>query len=158
MKAGQEKSSRSVLSVVLALAVVLLLGFALAVASRAGSAPSEDERVAELSSQVRCPTCRGLSAQESSAPAAAAVRNEIGRLVDEGKSDDEVLSYFVARYGDSALMEPPSDGAGLYVWALPLAVLAVGITVLVGALSRWRRPGQVASIDDLDLVRKELDL
>ena len=136
----------------------LVLVGALAVGSGGRSGPpTEDQRVQRISSVVRCPTCRGLSAAQSDAPPAEAIREEVRRRVQAGETDAEVKGYLVSRYGEDILLQPKTDGVGILVWALPL----IGVTVAVGGLvlvlrKRRTRPGAKVSAADKALVEEAL--
>ena len=138
--------------------LALVLVGALAVGSRGQSGPpTEDQRVRRITSVIRCPTCRGLSAAQSDAPSAESIRDEVRRRVQMGETDAQVKGYLVSRYGEDILLQPKAEGVGLLVWALPLigAVGAVGGLVLV--LRRRRvRPGRGVSDADQELVDKAL--
>ena len=82
----------------LLLAVVVLVSLAVG-ASGSDGADSDAARSARLAKQVRCPTCRGLSAAESDAKAAQAVRAEIRSRVEAGESDENIRAYLASRYG-----------------------------------------------------------
>ena len=139
------------------LLAVVLVG-ALYVGSRTASGPpTEDERVHRIASVVRCPTCRGLSAAQSDAPPAEAIREEVRRRVQAGESDGEIKDYLVSRYGEDILLEPEAEGVGIVVWALPVlgGVVAVGGLALV--LRRRRvRPGRTATAADEALVARAM--
>ncbi len=95
----------------LVLAAVLV--GALVVGARSdGSAPTSAERAAALAADLRCPICRGQSVLDSDAPAAAAIRSEIARRVDEGQSDEEILAYVDSRFSESLRLTPPRCGEG----------------------------------------------
>ncbi len=136
----------------------LVLVGALAVGSGGRSGPpTEDQRVRRISSVVRCPTCRGLSAAQSDAPPAEAIREEVRRRVQAGETDAEVKGYLVSRYGEDILLQPKTDGVGILVWALPL----IGVTVAAGGLvlvlrKRRTRPGAKVSDADKALVEEAL--
>ena len=136
----------------------LVLVGALAVGSGGRSGPpTEDQRVQRISSVVRCPTCRGLSAAQSDAPPAEAIREEVRRRVQAGETDAEVKGYLVSRYGEDILLQPKAEGVGLVVWALPL----IGVTVAVGGLvlvlrKRRMQPGTKVSDADKALVEEAL--
>ena len=135
------------------LMAVVLLG-ALAIGAQGDSGPAtEDQRVERISSVVRCPTCRGLSAAQSDAPSAEAIREEVRRRVRAGETDGQIKGYMISRYGEDILLQPRSK----LVWALPI----VGVVVVVGALAfllRRRRmgPAPTASADDEALVAKAM--
>ena len=136
----------------------LVLVGALAVGGRGRSGPAtEDQRVHRVASVIRCPTCRGLSAAQSEAPAAASIRDEIRRRVQLGEPDGEIKAYLVSRYSADILLEPEAKGIGVVVWALPIigGVLAVGGLALVVRRNRIR-PGRRVSADDQALVEEAL--
>jgi cytochrome c-type biogenesis protein CcmH len=118
-----------------------------------------DQRIAHLAEQVRCPTCAGLSVAQSNAPLAVSAKDEIAQQVSAGRSDQQIRDYFVSRYGDSALMTPSKHGAAGAVWLLPVVL---GVVLLAGAtvaLRRWRaaRPDRkTPSDDDRQLVADAL--
>ena len=116
----------------------LLLALVLAVALFAGARshggpPTVNQRVHRIASQVRCPTCEGLSADESDAAASRAIRVDIRRRVEQGQSDGEIRAYLVSRFGQEILLKPPASGVGGLVWALPVIAF---ICVAAGLLSR----------------------
>ncbi|HVE47959.1 MAG TPA: cytochrome c-type biogenesis protein CcmH [Acidimicrobiales bacterium] len=117
------------------------------------------ERADHISSEVRCPTCEGLSAAESESPASLAIRKEIRRRVDSGQSDDEIRSFLVGRYGHDILLRPGATGIAALVWALPVAVLVCALAGLAVAFRRWRARAAldgIATPDDRLLVDQAL--
>ncbi len=138
------------------LAVVLVL--ALAVGNRHDGGPRTNaERVADLSAELRCPTCRGQSVLESDAPAAAAIRTEIARRIDEGQGEEEIKAYLVDRFTPSILLTPPRSGVAALVWVLPVAGLVVAVAALTVAFRRWHSQ-TAATVDDDDRMRVALAL
>ncbi len=135
-----------------------LLGVVLAGALFVGSQgrsgpPTDDQRVQRISSVVRCPTCRGLSAAQSDAPPAEAIRDEVRRRVEAGETDAQIKDYMVSRYGEDILLQPRSA----LVWVLPIVGIAVAVGGLVLVLRRRRvRPGPKISDADQDLVDRAL--
>jgi cytochrome c-type biogenesis protein CcmH len=134
--------------------LALVLVGALAVGSRGQSGPpTEDQRVQRISSVIRCPTCRGLSAAQSDAPSAEAIRDEVRRRVQEGETDSQIKAYLISRYGEDILLQPRSK----LVWALPV----LGVGAAVGGLGlvlrrRRARPGGTASDEDQALVERAM--
>ena len=134
--------------------LALVLAGALAVGSRGEPGPpTEDQRVQRIASVVRCPTCRGLSAAQSDAPSAEAIRDEVRRRVQEGETDAQIKSYLISRYGEDILLQPKSR----LVWALPVIGGAAAVGGLVFVLRRRRvKPGPTASDADEALVARAL--
>ena len=126
------------------LAVLLVvLAIALAFGSGLGSsvAPTAAARAAAIDSQVRCPSCEDLSVAQSSASAAIAVRHEVARMVNAGRTDQQVEQALVAQYGSTILLRPPASGLTGLVWLLPALGGAIAAGV-VGTLF-WRRARQL---------------
>ena len=121
------------------IALVVVVAIALGIGARSSGPRSTAARVDELSHGIKCPTCSGQSAAESDAPASIAIREEIARLVRDGRSDGEIRAHFVNRYGRDILLTPESTGLGAVVWALPVAAGVVAVAGLGFAFRRWRR-------------------
>lgn len=140
------------------IAMGLVLAVALTFGSIGDRAPrTEAERVRALASEVRCPTCQNLSAAESDAKAAQAVRDEIRTRVRRGETNEQIRGFLVSRYGDEIVLKPKTSGVAGLVWVIPVLgglVVAVG---LVAAFRRWKREGSVeVSEDDRALVEEAL--
>ena len=131
----------------LGLAVVVAASLAVGTAGTGGP-PTAAERKAHLASELRCPTCRGQSVRDSDAPAAAAIRAEIGRRVDEGQSDEEILAYVDGKFPESLRLTPPASGLGALVWALPVVALVAAVAGLAVAFRRWQADPLPAPTDD----------
>lgn len=119
--------------------LVVVVAGALVVGTRTDGPPTDAERVDAIAHSVRCPTCRGQSVADSDAPAAANVRTDIVRRVEEGESDDEIRSALAARFGESILLTPPRSGVAGLVWVLPVLGLVAAAAGLTFAFRRWRR-------------------
>jgi cytochrome c-type biogenesis protein CcmH len=134
--------------------LALVLVGALAVGSQGRSGPpTEDQRVERISSVVRCPTCRGLSAAQSDAPSAEAIRDEVRRRVQLGETDAQIKDYLISRYGEDILLQPRSR----LVWVLPMVGGAAAVGGLVFVLRRrGARPGRKVSEADEALVAKAM--
>lgn len=138
------------------MAVVLVAALAVAGGGQAGP-PTEDQQVERIADKVRCPTCRGLSAADSDAPAATAIRDEIRRRLREGQSEGQIKGYLVERFSGSILLEPEAEGIGTLVWALPTVGAAAAVAGLAVMFSRRRRRGAAPVSDaDRELVEEAL--
>lgn len=119
--------------------ILLLL---LANAALAGEAkPLADDPVIEarlkaMSSELRCLVCQNTTLADSSAPLAEDLRKEIRVLMHEGKSDQEVVDYLVARYGDFVRYRPPVNNETALLWFGPFALLLIGGFVLFRVLKK----------------------
>ncbi|MEX0429329.1 cytochrome c-type biogenesis protein CcmH [Nocardioides sp. DS6] len=96
--------------------------------------PSLDDRTQDVAARLRCPTCVGESAADSTSPVAESMRSEARRQLAQGRSEDQVVAWFRTRYGADIVLDPQRRGLGWVLWAAPpVAALAVvgGIAGLV---------------------------
>jgi len=135
-------------------AVALLVGALVWAAWPSGGPATTAQRAHTLATELRCPDCEGLSVADSSTPSAQAIRADLTRRTNAGQSDASIRSVYVARYGESILLNPPTSGLSLLVWVLPVVALALGAGGLAVAFRRWRRqPRLIATDADEALVR-----
>jgi cytochrome c-type biogenesis protein CcmH len=95
----------------------------------AGPPLEGDEAVREsrrIGSGLRCPVCQGLSVADSNADAAVAMKNRIDELVRQGYSEEQIVDYFVDRYGEFVRLEPEAEGLNVLLWVIPGLVLLGG--------------------------------
>lgn len=135
-------------------AVIVVAIAALSVAAfGTRSAPTAQDRVSSISRTVKCPVCSGESVAESNAPASQEIRRQIAEQVQQGQTDDEIRSFYAAKYGQAILLTPSASGLNALVWILPIVALAVGIAALVIVFRRWSSmPQERATEEDRELV------
>ncbi|NKQ11820.1 cytochrome c-type biogenesis protein [Pseudomonas sp. SST3] len=100
---------------------------------------AERERYRTLVEELRCPKCQNQNIADSNAPIAMDLRREIYRMLGEGQSNEQIIDYLVARYGDFVRYKPPVNAKTLVLWYGPIALLVLGFGVLVVILMRRRR-------------------
>ena len=105
---------------------------------------SSGDRVESLAERLRCPVCQSESVADSSSQTARDMRSLIGERIEAGDSDSEVEAFFVARYGEWILLDPPASGRTLLVWLLPIFAAAAGLILV---LTRRRRASPQAFAD-----------
>ena len=103
-------------------------GFALALAfvaaSRVVHADALDDETRRIGKQLQCPVCSGAAVSDSPSELAGQMRTVIRAKLRAGESEEQIVTYFVERYGDGVLIEPPRRGIGLVVWVVPFGALA----------------------------------
>ncbi len=122
----------------LLLAALLWLLASLALAGR--WTPAEEARALALGNDLRCPVCAGETVSQSTAALARHMLGQIKSQIRSGRSDPQILAYFVARYGRNILLTPPHSGLGLLIWLLPAAALLVGGGLYLRYLRRQDQP------------------
>ena len=121
-----------------------------------------DAHTEELTSLMRCPVCQGLSIADSGTMIALAMKEEVRQFIAAGYSDDQILRYFEASYGEFIRLAPKATGFNLTVWIAPVVALLLGALLVVHRLRS--KPAVAAAeeapVDDLaeyrDRVRQEL--
>ena len=94
------------------------------------------ERMAHIADQLDCPVCQGQSVKESNAHLARQMREIIDQKIAGGASDDEIFDFFVDRYGEGILRDPPKQGLALGVWIGPIVAAAIGVVAVALVLMR----------------------
>ena len=98
--------------------------------------PALEARAREISRDIRCPVCQGESIDDSSAPISRDLRIIIRERIMAGDSDEEVVDYIVARYGEFVLFNPRPEGSNLILWLAGPALFLAAIAVAVAAQRR----------------------
>jgi cytochrome c-type biogenesis protein CcmH len=96
--------------------------------------PTEKDAVAgaravKLSEKLRCLVCQNQSIADSNAELAQDLRRQIHEQIAAGRSDDQIVDFMVARYGDFVLYEPPVKATTMLLWAGPALLLVAGFAV-----------------------------
>ncbi len=116
------------------------------------------QRAEEVSAEMRCPVCQGLSVADSPTPAAVAMKGRVRGLLAAGYSEDQILRYFEASYGEFIRLAPKPVGFNLIAWLLPLVALVLAAAWLT---LRARRGAGLAEEEDLsqylEQVRREVE-
>ena len=151
------------------LLIACLLGLSLVSVARAAidtyefKDEVERERFRSLTEELRCPKCQNQNIADSNAPIATDLRREIYRMLDDGRSDKEIVDFLVMRYGDFVMYKPPLDSRTWLLWYGPFGLLGLGAIVLCVLVLRRRKvekaPAQVtlsrAERERLDALLKE---
>ena len=129
------------------------------------SAVSEEE-VEHIATQLRCPVCQNLSVADSPSEMAKEMRGLIRERLEQGETREQVMTYFVTKYGEWILLSPRASGFNLLVWILPFAAVLVGAVGILAVVRRWNvraraRPAGTAHPAPgsayLERVRRELE-
>lgn len=104
-----------------------------------------EARARELSRELRCMVCQNQSIDDSEAPLARDLRLLVRERLTKGDTDQQVLDFLVARYGEFVLLKPPLEGRTIILWTLPPLALLAGAIGLFFA-GRRRRLGQLEPV------------
>jgi cytochrome c-type biogenesis protein CcmH len=117
--------------------------------------PVLEQRLISISEEMRCLVCQNESLAGSRSDLANDLRREIRTLIKEGKSDDQIRSFMVERYGDFVLYRPPVKPTTWLLWIGPFVILLIGIAGLLTYLRR--RNNAVSNIPLSDDDNKKID-
>jgi cytochrome c-type biogenesis protein CcmH len=119
--------------------------------------PQLEIQVHRLSTELRCLVCQNQTLADSDAPLAEDLRVEIREMAAQGKSDQEIIDYLVARYGDFVLYRPPVKATTVLLWIGPFLLLVAGVIGL-GFILRKRQTQIIATPLNIDESRKVAEL
>ena len=117
--------------------------------------PVTEQRLISISEEMRCLVCQNESLAGSRSDLANDLRREIRILISEGKSDDQIRSFMVERYGDFVLYRPPVKPVTWLLWIGPFVILGVGIAGLLMYLRR--RNSSVPNVVLTDADNQKID-
>ncbi len=92
---------------------------------------AKQQQFVKLTQQLRCLVCQNENLAASTAPLAADLREKVYRMVLVGKSNAEIKTYFVKRYGNFVLFKPPVNKQTYLLWLLPFLLLLFAVAILI---------------------------
>lgn len=124
----------------------------LALSSPASATPQDQAN--SLSGEIMSPFCPGVTLHECPSAEAVAMRNRIVEWFAMGETRAQIMDRLEDEYGSSIRAVPPTEGAGLGAWLLPITAVIFGLGVAAFLLRRWTRgsgpekaPTGVAPVD-----------
>lgn len=118
---------------------------ALAVANEAAPAaedPVLEARMMRIASELRCLVCQNQTIADSHAGLAIDLRQQVREMLQKGQSEQEIIAYMTARYGDFVLYRPPFKATTALLWIGPGVMVVAGLVILVTVLRRRSRMPQ----------------
>ena len=103
-----------------------------------------------LTKQLRCPKCQNQNISDSNAELAKDLRNKTYELVKQGKNEQQVVDYMVARFGNFVRYDPPMTPATIFLWVGPLLFVLFGFYFLYRQIQ-----GQKKQDDHLDAQEEQ---
>ena len=119
------------LCVIIAICVMSLSAYAVAVDVDALANPALDQRARAVSRQLRCLVCQNQSIEDSNADLARDLRQLVRERLTAGDTDEQAIAYIVARYGDWVLLKPPFNPSTLVLWLAPVGIAGLGLLIMM---------------------------
>jgi len=101
--------------------------------------PQQKQRFDALITNFRCLVCQNENLAQSTAKLAGQFRQEIASMIKAGKTDQQIQTYFVKRYGNFILYEPPFVDTTIVLWLAPTIFLLIGLVIFVGFIYSRRK-------------------
>ncbi len=125
--------------------------------ARAGGAFSDNNpEFRDVAKELRCPTCTGLSVLESDASFSVQIKEQVKEQMQLGKDKDEIVDFFVARYGAWILREPPKQGFNLLAWLVPSVLLCLGPILIWLLVWKRRVPANTQGVRSGEVILLEM--
>lgn len=97
----------------------------------------QETRFNHLITDLRCPKCQNQNLADSDAPLAKDLKDRVYLMINDGRSDSEILTFMVDRYGDFVLYTPPVKPITWFLWFGPAVIL---LLVLIIVFARRKKP------------------
>ena len=134
------------LSILFLITLASLLFVSVVYAQGGGPGTPSDNDVNRVAKQLYCPVCPNTPLDVCETKACEDWRAQIRDQLSEGWTDQQIIDYFVAQYGERVLAEPQRKGFTSLVWFLPLLVVLVGLGIVYEILRNWRKQKPVGAI------------
>ena len=116
--------------------------------------PEQEQQYNRLVAELRCLVCQNQNLADSNAELAQDLRQEVYEMIQNGATDQEIVSFMVARYGDFVLYRPPFKTTTAFLWIGPFIILAAGFVILL-VFVRKRRQSVAVELDETEQARAQ---
>lgn len=144
------------------LRIELLVFFALVTipllvaAPASAQSPNIDDEVNRIAKTLYCPVCPNTPLDICNTQACVDWRNDIKRMLQEGKNEQQIRDYFVARFGSQVLGAPPAEGFNWLAYILPAMGIVLGAVIAWLSVRTWlvRRAPGTAPVDTPEIPKE----
>ncbi|MDU1001047.1 cytochrome c-type biogenesis protein CcmH [Citrobacter sp.] len=110
---------------------------------------AQEQQFRQLTEQLRCPKCQNNSIADSNSMIATDLRQKVYELMQEGKSQKEIVDYMLARYGNFVTYDPPLTPLTVLLWVMPVVAIGLGGWIIFARTRRRVRVKQEEFPDDV---------
>ena len=148
----ENQKSRIELLVFFALVTIPLL----VAAPASAQSPNIDDEVNRIAKTLYCPVCPNTPLDICNTQACVDWRNDIKRMLQEGKNEQQIRDYFVARFGSQVLGAPPAEGFNWLAYILPAMGIVLGAVIAWLSVRTWlvRRAPGTAPVDAPEIPKE----
>jgi cytochrome c-type biogenesis protein CcmH len=118
--------------------------------------PNIDNEVNRIAKTLYCPVCPNTPLDICSTQACMDWRNDIRRMLQEGKNEQQIRDYFVARFGPQVLGAPPAEGFNWLAYILPVVGILLGVLIAWLSVRTWlvRRAPDATPVDAPEIPKE----
>jgi len=127
-----------ILLIMVTLLAAIVSKDSLAVDTYQFSKPQYEARFHALNKILRCPKCQNQNLADSNSMISQDLRKEVFRMMEEGRSDAQIVEFMVMRYGDFVLYKPKVDNVTYFLWYGPIGFGVFGFALLFIVVMRQR--------------------
>jgi cytochrome c-type biogenesis protein CcmH len=113
-----------------------------------------DQQAHDVGEQLKCPVCQSESVADSTSTLAQQMRVIIRQQLQSGKSEQEVIAYFQARYGNQIVWSPQWQGISMLAWLVPIVLLLGGFILLFFVLRNWHKVSPTSGSGNMEYSSK----
>ena len=140
-------------SIVVGLTLFMLLFPALAVIAQNSEEEALQKTARELYERIMCPICAGQTIAQSNSGTSVQMRDLVLKKLRQGETKEEILQYFVSRYGERIMTKPNKKGLNLMLWFLPFVFIALATIVIYLLIRHWSARVQAETVPRLEETR-----
>jgi cytochrome c-type biogenesis protein CcmH len=112
--------------------------------------PTVEQRVHNIAAQLRCPVCQNESVADAPSTVAQDIRKQIQQQVLAGKSDQQIIQFFIDRYGEQTIIYAPQwQGFSILMWVVPILLLLGGMLLIFFVIRDWQASGVASGTEDV---------
>jgi cytochrome c-type biogenesis protein CcmH len=100
--------------------------------------PENEARYKKLTAELRCMVCQNQNIASSNADLAKDLRQQVYTHIKKGQSDEEIIAFMVARYGEFILYRPRLNARTALLWLGPFVLLVGGMFLMIRLMRRTR--------------------
>ena len=126
------KSKKLLKIKILIILILTCLGFK----NSAISSSFSEEQTINITKNLRCLICQGQTIHESNSDFAESMKKYIKGELENGKTNDEVFSSLIEKYGQWIVYDPGISRNTLLLWALPLLLFLIGGVIIAKKIFR----------------------
>jgi len=94
----------------------------------------DEEEAYAIDGMIMCPVCPAETIDQAQVPLARQMKQIIREKLSEGQTREQILDYFVDRYGEQVLAAPKREGFHLIAWVAPIFIVFGALSLGIFAL------------------------